>query len=143
MRLPELGYIIILAGFPLFAAPSAPVLQWVQQLSASSGSVATASAVDSRGNLYITGNTSALDFPAVSAYQSQPAVSPLTRVDAASGVAQKLYHPLLSSATSFAVDPQNPTTLYAASTQAPDVIAHVRVVLREQHPARCSFRCMM
>src|ERR1035438_1132455 len=109
-----LCYFLIFVGLPLTADPgSAPVLQWVQQISGSGQSLATASAVDSQGNLYITGNTTATDFPTIAAYQPRPGSSPLTHVDAGSGVAQKLYAPLLSGATTFAVDPENPSTLYA------------------------------
>jgi hypothetical protein len=81
----------VLTGLPLTTDPgSAPVLQWVEQISGSGQGPATASAVDSQGNLYITGNTTALEFPTIAAYQAQPSSSPLTRVDAASGVTEEL-----------------------------------------------------
>ncbi|MDQ6666010.1 MAG: hypothetical protein M3Z23_16635 [Acidobacteriota bacterium] len=51
----------------------------------------------------------------VAATQAQPGGSPLIRIDSASGVAQPLISPLLSNATKFAVDPENPSTLYAAA----------------------------
>src|SRR5580698_9843829 len=115
MRTFALCCVLTFVGLPLTADPgSAPALQWAQQISGSGQSLATASAVDSQGNLYIAGNTTALDFPTLSAAQPQPGGTTLTRVDAVSGAIQKLYAPLLSGAATFAIDPENPLTLYAS-----------------------------
>jgi hypothetical protein len=122
MRTFEFCCVLTFVGLPLTADPgSAPVLQWVKQISGSGQSFATASAVDSQGNLYITGSTAALDFPTVSAARAQAGGSTLMRVDAASGAAQKLSAPLLASAANFAFDPQNPSNIYATSSSSTGV----------------------
>ena len=81
-------------------------------------STAIAAAADSSGNLYIAGNTSSIDFPAVSAAQPNPGGSPLVRINPATGAAQKLYPPGLSTIGSVAADPQNSNTLYATSANS-------------------------
>ncbi|MGI8742772.1 MAG: SBBP repeat-containing protein [Bryobacteraceae bacterium] len=92
-----------------------PVLQWVKQVGNSGQITAVASATDRQGNLYLVGNTSSLEFPVVSATQPHAGGSPLTRIESASGGPQLLLDPLLTNATKFAIDPESPSTLYAAA----------------------------
>ncbi len=92
-----------------------PALQWYQSVGGSGTSTAVGVATDPQGNLYIAGNTTSLDLPTVKAIQKQAGASPLTRIDTASGAAQKLLSPLLSAANSITADPGNPQTLYALS----------------------------
>ncbi|HEV2447794.1 MAG TPA: sialidase family protein, partial [Candidatus Sulfopaludibacter sp.] len=97
------------------SADFAPSLQWVKTAGGSGLSTATAAGTDAGGNLYIAGNTSSIDFPAVSAAQPNPGGSPLVRINAGTRAAQKLYPPGLSSIASIAADPRNSNTLYATS----------------------------
>src|SRR5579872_1349457 len=99
-------------------ADFAPSLQWVKTAGGSGLSTATAAAADASGNLYIAGNTSSIDFPAVSAAQPNPGGSPLVRINAGTLAAQKLYPPGLSAIGSIAVDPENSNSLYATSANA-------------------------
>src|SRR5579862_6440815 len=99
----------------VWPADFAPSLQWVKTAGGSGFSTATAAAADAIGNLYIAGNTSSIDFPAVSAAQPNPGGSPLVRIDPGTGAAQKLYPPGLSTIGSIAADPENSNTLYATS----------------------------
>lgn len=97
------------------SADFAPSLQWVKTAGGSGPSTATAAAADASGNLYIAGNTSSIDFPAVSAAQPNPGGSPLVRINPGTRASQKLYPPGLSSIGSIAADPRNLNTLYATS----------------------------
>ncbi len=97
------------------SADFAPSLEWVKTAGGSGLSTATAAAADASGNLYIAGNTSSVDFPAVSAAQPNPGGSPLVRINPGTRAAQKLYPQGLSVIGSIAADPQNSNTLYATS----------------------------
>ncbi len=108
--------VVVFSQFGLCAdSSSAPVLRWVKTVSGSGASLVAAVAADTRGNLYITGNTTSLDFPAVAAAQAQAGGSPLVRINPATGSTQKLYSPALATAGRIAADPENPLTLYAPS----------------------------
>ena len=73
---------------------------------------------DASGNLYIAGNTSSIDFPAVSAAQPNPGGSPLVRINAGTRAIQKLYPPGLSTIGSLAAEPRNSNSLYATSANS-------------------------
>src|SRR5579872_2792840 len=97
------------------AADSAPALEWVKKLGGSGLSQVSGAAADTRGNFYIVGTTSSIDFPATTtAAQRNPGGSPLVRVNAATGGADKLCPPGLSALKFIAADPRNPARLYAA-----------------------------
>src|ERR1700687_2562902 len=108
-KLPRLPLALSLGAICLSADTSlGPALQWVQTIGGSGANQVTAVAADAKGNLYIAGNTSSVDFPVTaSAIPRNAGGSTLFRIDTASSTAQKLYPPGLSTATSIAVDPQN------------------------------------
>ena len=105
----------LLLGALALPGQTLPVLQWQKQFGGSGEISAVASAADRQGNFYIVGNTTSLEFPVVGATQPQPGGSPLIRIDSGSAAPQILLSPLLANATKFAVDPENSSTLYAAS----------------------------
>jgi uncharacterized protein (TIGR03437 family) len=106
--------VLVLLTISLSADPMrAPVLQWYKTVSGSGTNDVTAVGADAQGNLYIAGNTTALDFPTVGAAQNKAGGSPVTRIDTASGSSQKVYSPGLAAASSITVDPGNSNTLYA------------------------------
>jgi len=109
--------LLALSGIGLYADFS-PALQWVQTLSGSGVSTIAGAAADSKGNFYVVGNTTSLDFPSTSAAQRTAGGSTLMRIDSGTGVWQKLYPPGLSQAASLAADPRNPQTLYATAANA-------------------------
>jgi uncharacterized protein (TIGR03437 family) len=118
-KLPRLIVVLALGAFCLSADSSlGPVLQWVKTIGGSGNNQVTAAAADAKGNLYITGNTSSVDFPVTSAIQRNAGGSTLVRINAATSAAQKLYPAGLSGATSIQVDPQNPQILYATQGNA-------------------------
>jgi uncharacterized protein (TIGR03437 family) len=105
-----------LAGANLRAdSMHAPVLQWYKTVSGSGTNAVAAVGSDTQGNLYIAGNTTALDFPTTAAAQSKAGGSPVTRIDTASGSFQRLYTPGLAAASSITIDPQNSNILYATA----------------------------
>src|ERR1700704_4272351 len=113
-RVINLAVIATLGAICLRADSSlAPVLQWVKTLAGSGPNQVTAAAADAKGNLYITGSTSSVDFPVRSAAQPNAGGSTLVRINTATTASRKLYPPGLSAATSIQADPQNPLTLYA------------------------------
>jgi len=93
-----------------------PVLQWVQAFGGSGVSQVTGAATDGHGNLYITGSTTSIDFPANSAVQPGAGASTLYRIDSSGTGSQKLYPPGLSAVSSIAADPENPQIIYATQT---------------------------
>ena len=93
-----------------------PVLQWVQAFGGSGVSQVTGAATDGHGNLYITGSTTSIDFPANSAVQPGAGASTLYRIDSFGTGSQKLYPPGLSAVSSIAADPENPQIIYATQT---------------------------
>ena len=64
-----------------FAADFAPSVQWVKAIGGSGSTSVTAAAADSKGNLYVVGNTTSLDFPTTGATQPKPGGSTLVRVN--------------------------------------------------------------
>src|ERR1700694_5691847 len=114
---PHLAVLLVTLAVPGLDAANLlrPSLQWYQTVSGTGASSATSVSTDPQGNLYIVGNTLSLDLPTISAAQKQPGGSPLMRIDSSTGASVKLYSGLLSAASSLAVDPQNPLTLYAGS----------------------------
>lgn len=118
-KLPRLIVVLMPGAFCLSADSSlGPVLQWVKTIGGSGNNQIIAAAADAKGNLYITGNTSSVDFPVTSAAQRNSGGSTLVRINAATSAAQKLYPAGLSDATSIQVDPQNPQVLYATRGNA-------------------------
>jgi uncharacterized protein (TIGR03437 family) len=91
--------------------------QWVQQVGGSQGQTVTGLATDSQGNIYVAGNTTSVDFPTKSAVQAHPGSSGLYRIAAPGAAWQNLYSSGLASVMALTVDPENASTLYAASVQ--------------------------
>ncbi len=90
-----------------------PAFQWVKQLDASGSDSVAGLGVDRQGNSYIAGSTYAATFPVKSAVQSHLASAGLYRIDGTGPAYAALG---LTSASSIAVDPQSPSTLYATSS---------------------------
>lgn len=98
-----------------YSADFAPSLQWVQTAGSSGINMVTATAIDTKGNLYVAGTTTSLDFPTTSASQPAAGGSVLARIDLATGNSSRLY-PAGPTAIQFAAAvPSNPGTLLAAS----------------------------
>jgi hypothetical protein len=97
------------------AADLAPALQWVRTIGGSGSNSVAAAAADSRGNLYIVGAGTSVDFPTVAAGQPAPGGSTLARIDLATGSASRLFPANLPSISSAATSQSNPGILYAAS----------------------------
>lgn len=111
----RLAAVLAIGALGLIADVSlAPSLQWVQTLGGSGANQVNAAAADSRGNLYITGSTTSIDFPVTSPALAVAGGSPLYRINTATGAAQTLYPAGLSALTSIAPDPQTPQILYAS-----------------------------
>src|SRR5437868_1214116 len=72
-------------------ADSAPALQWVKTIGGSGNNSVASAAADKRGNLYIVGSTTSLDFPTVAATQGAPGGSTLARINLATGSASRLF----------------------------------------------------
>ena len=100
----------------LLSSDFAPALQWVKTIGGSGANAVVAAAADSSGNFYIVGNTSSVDFPATVGAANRG--TPLVRISAASGTADRLYPTGLSSPSSIAADPENPKILYVANENA-------------------------
>src|SRR5260370_1978542 len=115
----KLTLVVLLAALAVTnlsaASMRAPVLQWYKTVSGSGVSDVMAVGTDSQGNLYIAGNTTSLDLPVLAAAQGKAGGSPVTRIDTASGLSQKLYAPGLAAASSLTVDPQNSNIIYATA----------------------------
>ncbi|HYL78589.1 MAG TPA: hypothetical protein VEU96_30640 [Bryobacteraceae bacterium] len=105
---------------PAFAAdtPLQPVLQWYRVIGGSGANQVAAAVADAKGNFYIAGSTSSIDFPITSAAQPTPGGSALVRITTATSAAQKLFPPGLSAPTSITADPQNAQIVYATQANA-------------------------
>lgn len=89
---------------------SLPSYQWIQELDASSLDSVAGVQTDTQGNTYIVGSTLSQSFPVKNAAQANNASAGLYRF---SGMG---WTPLgLSSCSYLALDPQNPSTIYAVS----------------------------
>ena len=100
---------------PAAFADNAPVLQWVKT-AGGSGSTVAAAAGDAKGNLYIVGSTTSVDFPTTAtASQSTPGGSMLERITLANGAASPLFPANLPPVSVVAASAAAPGTLYAAS----------------------------
>ncbi|MEP6537269.1 MAG: SBBP repeat-containing protein [Bryobacteraceae bacterium] len=97
------------------AADFAPALQWVKTAGGSGNTAVAAAMADARGNLYIAGSTTSLDFPTTSGTQATPGGSMLVRIDIATGSAARLLPANLPAINSLAAAPAAPATLYAAA----------------------------
>jgi uncharacterized protein (TIGR03437 family) len=106
--------ILAISGAAL-AADFAPSLQWVKTTGGSGSSSVAAAAGDGRGNLYIAGATTSLDFPTTSATQAATGGSILVRIDLATASASRLLPANLPPINSAAAAPADPATLYTAS----------------------------
>ena len=78
--------------------------QWIQQIGGSQGQSIAGIGTDSKGNIYVAGNTSSLDFPVKSAIQPHPGGSGLFRVDGPGGPWQNLYGSGFNSVTALGSD---------------------------------------
>ncbi len=97
------------------SADFAPALQWVATTGGSGNNSVTAVAADARGNLYITGATTSLDFPVTSATQAAAGGSTLVRINLATASASKLFPANLPPVNFVAAAAANPGTLFSAS----------------------------
>ncbi len=98
-----------------FSADIAAALQWVKITGGSGNSSVARAAADAKGNLYIVGTTTSLDFPTTAAAQAVAGGSMLVRINLASVSASRLFPANLPPITFAAADPGNPDTLYASS----------------------------
>ncbi len=98
--------------------PLQPVLQWYRVIGGSGGNQVTAAVADAKGNFYIAGSTSSVDFPVNNAAQASPGGSALVRINTASSAVRKLFPPGLSAPSSITADPQNPQIVYATQDNA-------------------------
>jgi hypothetical protein len=96
-------------------ADLAPATKRVRTAGGSGSNSVAAAADDGKGNLYIVGSTTSLDFPTVPAGQSAPAGSPLAKIDPGSGNGMRLFPASLPSISLAATVPGSPGVLYAAS----------------------------
>src|ERR1700730_14646107 len=86
-------------------AQTLPTFRWLQQVHGSGSDNVIGIGTDAAGNAYFAGNTTSPDFPLKSAAQNHTASAGLYRIDGPGPA----WAPLpLTSATSIAVDPQNP-----------------------------------
>jgi hypothetical protein len=99
---------LIALSMTTFAADFAPSVQWVKAIGGSGSTSVTAAAADSKGNLYVVGNTTSLDFPTTGATQPKPGGSTLVRVNLTDTSAARVYAPELPPVTFAAADPRNP-----------------------------------
>jgi uncharacterized protein (TIGR03437 family) len=97
------------------AADFAPALQWVKTTGGSGNTSVAAATADARGNLYIAGATTSLDFPATSATQADPGGSMLVRINLATVGATRLFPANLPPIGAAAAAPANPATLFTSS----------------------------
>ncbi len=99
-------------------APSGSSLVYSTYLGGQDVDIGRAITLDSSGNAYVTGSTSSADFPLVSG--SLKTKSPLSRTsDAASNWSNDNYGIRSNVVTTLAIDPQNPTNVYAGSFNGP------------------------
>ena len=99
---------------PFVCAQNLPEFQWVKQVDTSGLDTFAGLGVDAAGNTYIAGSTSSANFPVQSAAQKTIASTGLYLITG--GRSGSTYAPLpLSSASFVAIDPQNPSTVYAVS----------------------------
>ncbi len=96
-------------------AQSLPAIRWVHQVDGSGSDTFAGLATDSQGNSYVAGSTLSTNFPVQAAAQSHLASAGLYRIDGPGSTYAALG---LTSASSIAVDPQDPRTLYATSLGA-------------------------
>ena len=108
--------VILSISWAALAADLAPALQWVKTIGGSGNTSVAAAAGDARGNLYLVGTTSSLDFPTTQATQAAAGGSVLVRINLASASSSRLFPANLPSIDFAAAAPGNPSTLYAASS---------------------------
>jgi len=100
-----------------FAADFAPQFQWVKTAGGSGSTSVAAATGDGRGNLYIVGSTTSLDFPVTgSVSQKGAGGSMLVRIDLATAGATRLFAANLPAIGAIAGAPSDPAILYAASS---------------------------
>jgi uncharacterized protein (TIGR03437 family) len=101
------------ALIPLAFSQTLPAFRWVSEVDASGVDSFAGLGVDAQGNTYIAGSTYSTMFPVKAAVQNHLASDGLYRIDGPGSAYAELG---LISATSIAVDPLNPNTLYAVSS---------------------------
>lgn len=119
-KLPRLTIALALCA-TAFAADTSlqPVLQWYRVIGGSGANQVTSAVADAKGNFYLTGSTSSVDFPVTNAAQASPGGSALVRINtSSSSAAEKLFPPGLSAPSSITADPQNPQIVYATQDNA-------------------------
>lgn len=106
-----LRLVIATAAFVSFGlSQSLPSYQLIQEIDSSGMSSVAGLGADAQGNVYIAGTTTSQHFPVKNAVQPNLASAGLYRISAAAAT------PLgLSSCSFLALDPQNPSTIYAVS----------------------------
>lgn len=107
-------------AFALFFISSAfsqdyPAFRWIQEIGGTGSETFAGLGTDSHGNTYIAGSTFAPNFPVKNAIQPRLSSIGFFQIDGPGAA----YTPLgLSVARSFAIDPQNPSVIFAASVAA-------------------------
>lgn len=109
---PRLAIALFALGTVAFCQ-SLPSYQLIQEVDASGMDSVAGLGTDSQGNVYIAGTTSSAHFPVKNAYQPAIASAGLYRINGAAFTALGL-----SSCWALAVDPQNPSVIYAVSNGA-------------------------
>lgn len=107
--------VLLASSLAVQAADLAPALLWVKTAGGSGNNSVAAAAADARGNLYIVGATTSLDFPLSAAAQAVPGGSMLVRINLVTASATRLFPASLPAITSAAAAPENSGTLYAAA----------------------------
>ena len=96
------------------AADFAPVLQWVKTTGGSGSSTVTAATADAKGNLYMVGYTTSVDFP-VTTGQAAAGGSSLVRINLATAATTRLYPANLPPITTAAAAQSTPGILYSGN----------------------------
>jgi uncharacterized protein (TIGR03437 family) len=109
----RLGPLLILV--PLCFSQSFPAFRWIQEIGGTGTDSLAGIGTDAAGNVYLAGSTLSANFPTKSATQNHLASVGIYRIDGPGSAYTALG---LSSTSSIAVDPQNPSVLLAASSGA-------------------------
>ncbi len=115
--MPKLLIVLPIAlSWTALAADFAPALQWYKVTGGSGNSTVTSAAADPKGNFYIVGSTTSVDFPVTTAAQAAAGGSSLVRINLSTGSATRLYPanlPPISAAA--ASSSASPGTIYTSN----------------------------
>ncbi len=100
----------------LIIQAQSPQYKWLRQLGGLGTDTVVGIGLDAAGNTYVAGNTDSPDFPTLNALQPRAGGATFYRLDVASGATTALNGLTPGTAYSFAVDPRDPHTLYAATS---------------------------